>query len=602
MDELQPQNDQTQAAPLFQGRDEEIQAAAPQIPVVNFHATTEDALQATWDQGANERLTSKLSKMWALHQANESGAPKLQPNELNSIYKDSGETFDAPMTRTAAQIIVDRRQEENDLNNIASSGGQSNLGWLAKQAAGLASGSLDPLAIGAGYAGGALLNGAMKAAVATRAAMLGETAMLTEAASSTAAITSRAGIIAQAAKSRLAALPEKIAHGFAGNYLAEPINYMSDKSEGKDYSVEQGFKSALAGAVMFSGMDFAAGHLADHIMARENLHLEIIKSAITQSAQDQRLHLDSGAKTVAQEINYDPKIHNEYDYSPKDSEEMSKSKLYMSGDRIAPDFNDVKSAQFTQKYGKYGVHLTDAEYVANGTSGSSYNDQTNSFFEMKVKDGEKINSLNTNEVIPDNAREALSKATGLEIKPEEKLGDVMGKFRDMHGDYESLSHIDANEVMNDALKSAGYDGIIHHEDNFSGNKINPHNQMYLFDSNKLEQVHSLMPDPEKISRPSQSDIQDDFNKSKNTPQNKIDYNESDAKALETAKQQENPSLNSSESKNLLSDHLQSIDEAIKQGTASPEEKAFLEKTRDAIKQDDLRDTITKAGIECFERV
>lgn len=579
MSDLGPQTDGQLAAPLFDGVDQAAQEVAP-VRELPFKVSGEESIRSSWEQGIAGRSSMALERVYNMWQANDQkdAGPRLTPEKLNEMYKDSGHVFNEPLTARAAQLTIDRAQEDQALSRISEAGPDGFAYGAAKFGAGIISSSLDPLDFAAGVATGGIFNAVIKSSKYLKRFGLAEK-------------------IAQQTLTKGEKFGVNVAEGTIGNIALEPAQYAAQTAEGQDYDAAQGFINSVGGAIGFAGLRFGAEHIAtrgtqlfDHLSGREDrLHESMQRTSVAQTINDEHVRVDSYVKDAAKAIDHSVEMHGEYRFEPKTEEQLKEKPLYMAADRPSTHFDSVNSKPFTQNFGE-GVYLTDAEHVANGTASSKFSDSNGNIVSVEVN--KDLKTIDLNEPVPSNMKTNIETAVGRAINPDETLSSLLNEIQVKNNE------LGIKESAKDTLKNfsqiAGYDGYRFKEDNLAGEKVAPHNQVYVFpeSKDKLLAKEFKPSDPTKTNGLSNEDIRQNYDNSKD-PNRKLDYDQKIHEEVQKYSQEALPDVNEREARTQYEEHLAELDDMDKQGLLEPEQKAQLE----MLKQEAAKDKDTESLIQ-----
>lgn len=566
-------------APLFDSGSDQatVQSHATDNSELPFQTTFAEGVAATWNQSIAARTGNALARFKSIWEANAEGGSKVSPEKLNEMYKgQTAKPFDEPMTKRAAQLIVDRQAEERALSTLSEAGPGGFVYGSANLAAGIVSSSLDPVDFAAGLVTGGIINAAIKGTKLARGT----------------------GIIAKAAQGTLTkgeAFLVNSVEGAIGNLAVEPAQMVAQRAEGMDYDLAQGFINSVGGAVGFSGARYLggmalekAGRGLDHLLGRnDTLHERVQQTGVAHTVADEKIRVDSYFKDAAKYVDYNPEIHGEFKFEPELAKAIEKP-MWMSADKASQHFDGVKSQQLTDGWGE-GVYLG-PEHVANGTSASKYADAPTSV--MEIAGLEKLKLLDIDTFVPSDMKGNLEVALGRPLKAEETIASIMKEL-----ELKNIAN-DVNESAKDTIKqlmrAAGYDGAGFTSDNLGGEKITPHKQVFVFEDSKEKlDVKQVKPaDTTKVQGISKEEIAKNIEQAKD-PSNKLDYDKTIHDEVERYSQEQLPETNAREAEGLLEEHLAELQEMEKQGVLDETSRAEIK----AIKEDQIKDKETESIIQ-----
>jgi hypothetical protein len=214
-----------------------------------YKTTFGQALGATYEETINfnpaVRSYSSYKIATAKNESANSGAEKINKNELNKEYAELGLYFDNDEYQSVVDIMVDQKKEERERQSILERGPQGS--WnpfssgfyvgASKLAVGIGASFLDPINIGASFI--PVFGQARFAALAARTTL-------------TKARTIRGAV-----------------EGSFGAAVVEPIVYSSAKQVQADYGIVDSFMNIGFGTILGTGLHVGAGKLKDIRTARK---------------------------------------------------------------------------------------------------------------------------------------------------------------------------------------------------------------------------------------------------------------------------------------------------------------------------------------------
>jgi hypothetical protein len=214
-----------------------------------YKTTFGQALGATYEETINfnpaVRAYSSYQIATAKNESANSGAEKINKNELNKEYAELGLYFDNDEYKSVVDIMVDQKKEERERQSILERGPQGS--WnpfssgfyvgASKLAVGIGASFLDPINIGASFI--PVFGQARFAALAARTTL-------------TKARTIRGAV-----------------EGSFGAAVVEPIVYSSAKQVQADYGIVDSFMNIGFGTILGTGLHVGAGKLKDIRTARK---------------------------------------------------------------------------------------------------------------------------------------------------------------------------------------------------------------------------------------------------------------------------------------------------------------------------------------------
>ena len=252
-----------------------------------FKTTFGQALGATYEETINfnpaVRAYSSYQIATAKNESANSGAEKINKDELNKEYAELGLYFDNDEYQSVVDIMVDQKKEERERQSILERGPQGS--WnpfssgfyvgASKLAVGIGASFLDPINIGASFI--PVFGQARFAALAARTTL------------------PKARAIRGAVE------------GSFGAAVVEPIVYSSAKQVQADYGIVDSFMNIGFGTILGTGLHVGAGKLKDVRTARK-FQEQLIKN---------KKDLDSGTGG-------EPELNLYKQYYPENSDIMMK--------------------------------------------------------------------------------------------------------------------------------------------------------------------------------------------------------------------------------------------------------------------------------------
>ena len=214
-----------------------------------YKTSFSQALGATYEETINfnpaVRAYSSYQIATAKNESANSGAEKINKNELNKEYAELGLYFDNDEYQSVVDIMVDQKKEERERQSILERGPQGS--WnpfssgfyvgASKLAVGIGASFLDPINIGASFI--PVFGQARFAALAARTTL------------------PKARAIRGAVE------------GSFGAAVVEPIVYSSAKQVQADYGIVDSFMNIGFGTILGTGLHVGAGKLKDIRTARK---------------------------------------------------------------------------------------------------------------------------------------------------------------------------------------------------------------------------------------------------------------------------------------------------------------------------------------------
>lgn len=457
------------------------------LPIYNRSAedvamplSVQGAMSAAFELGGRETITQFIARKNALEAQMDEG-PLLPPEELNEIYKGEPmrHPFDTPMTRRAAQFIVDQNREEMELGQrFAQARGVSKLGGYAAM---FAASMTDP----AEFAAGALTGYAAELGVAANAirrtggTMRKVSKMASEAAS-------QRGLGKQVAF--------EFAEGSVGAALIEPLAADVTTEFMQDYTSSDFLFSTMMSGAAQAGLRFGITKLSQAFGFRDTATSQVLQGKQVDLDPQARVHFDQGNR-FKEGIPDEP--------MPIRQGEASLDNIEWHGyaESASARVDEVGGFRFEgQDYGD-GLYLTSRPAVANGHAARGPDNAVGSVHSFAVPQDARL--LDLDSPLPDDIiaalRENIKRPEVLEADTAKGVFDNI-KMLEKSGDLEAGTLRNINEAM----KEVGLDGYRYRGGVADGFEGKPHDVVMLFDSNRAKSLESNTASKKLIHEPDEN--------------------------------------------------------------------------------------------------
>lgn len=437
---------------------------------LDFATDPQSSASASYDAAFESTPVGALARMYALREAEDSDPVKLNPKELNEMFPNMPEKFTEPTSRRAAQIMSDRNDERQRLQQVIERGPDDTVSGVTNFAASMLPHIIDPINVAASVATGFAFEGLVGA---SRIAQMGTA--------------SRFGL--------------SVAENFVGNSVADTLSYAAAKQDNSEFSVSDAILNNFVTSAAFP----AIGLAGKKVMRYAGL----LDPASTGAAYRSMQANVSRGKTISPAVELlknqmvaetQGKGFRDYTYKAMDHQ----TPFYMASKEVQADFGKANSAMIGEYHGDGVIYLTDNPNVANGTSARVGAAVAGTIHQVGLRD---TNLLDLNQPVPETLHAPLLELLGKDFDPSAPGKEVYQKV---------LAMFDANEIenghvinqFNDLVKAQGYDGISYKLESFMDRPHDPHNVAVLFDKSKIEAQAALNADPSAVPKISKGELEE----------------------------------------------------------------------------------------------
>lgn len=523
--------------------------------------------------------------------------PKLDPEELNKRFK-MPKPFTEPMNLSMARMIYGQNQARQELQDRVNAGPQD--GWhgiVNTWGAGLLAHAMDPIETSAGLLVSAALPVVAGETIAAKLGLNAGKHALTQ--------TAEGLVLTTGAKATALQTAARVTvEGTLQNMVNVPLDVYNSEQEQREFNAKEAVIGALGAAagfgVIHGAVKLGGAKLTDFLGRVSPKHTEVLqKVAASQVLEGKKFEVGPVVKDFISDTNY-PKT----DFVKLSLDDLKNTTMYAPKEIVTKDIN-AKSAVISDYYGD-GIYLTDDPIIANGSVSRKLNDYHGSILSGKVKDANFIDldlplseSPKAKEVFQGIIDSFPGDKTKIDIN-QLKAKDV---FDAIHDGIESGDlPADTINKINTGLKEQGYDGLRLTADKMAGADHAPHNAVVLFDANKFEHEGNHLPDVENKQKPSQTEVQQLFEKN-NSPENKIIYDEKAYKENNKIMDEPPKPDTPSEYEKNLKETTEQVDNTIKLLGEKNEHSKELIQERENIKLENQtaakEDSIIKAAFDCL---
>lgn len=261
--------------------------------------TLGQTLAATWEDTVHSGPTASLNRAADLFIANKSeSSPIIAADDARNIISNKGLRLEIPddgIREAALNILIDRKEKENERNQRLSQGSSGFGAGVAKFGTSLIAGLVDPLNIASAFVP---IVGAAK-----------YTTMLDNAIGAT----GRALV-----RGRVGAM-----EGLAGAAILEPIVYGAAKYEQADYTMTQSLENLAFGAFFGGGLHMGVGALGDafsrtgsSLNAKPTGKMPQLINSLDVTTRDNAFKATIGQLAEGRSVNVEPILMYDPKYAP----------------------------------------------------------------------------------------------------------------------------------------------------------------------------------------------------------------------------------------------------------------------------------------------
>jgi hypothetical protein len=470
---------------------------------------------------------------------------KYEPDALKEMYPENKELFSYPMTKLAADSIVEESNIRANLEEEIAAGPKGAIPSTLNFIAGMIPHAVDPtdFVIGAGV--GKALTMSVKAAK----------------------------VIAMLSKTGAGKFGVAVGEAAVGNVLAEPATFAAAAAEGREYGLDDAFINSVGGAVLgvsvIKGAAYGVGKILPtktggitHVDAPKAVNEVLSKgtTAIEVTATIAEAQLNAGrmvdvshvTKDLAREIAPSiPKVEIESIGAGTRAYGVVVKETTMSmGDNLGDDF----------------IYLNMDKQVATGHAGSKYNSVRGELMEVEFKEPPRL--IDADRPLTEDLRQMFDAEEGTTLK-------------------QILEGEDVGEISR-ALSEMGYDGYF------------KENNVALFGGEKLTEVSRSIVDTESVPRASREELIE-INKVETARQdNPFGINEKDLD-VDSRLLMDTPAKDFKELDEAFDQASQEAPELVERGFLDEESaKAYKEAGMEGATMEDVKKAF-KSSIACMTR-
>jgi len=405
--------------------------------VLRPQASMSEALSASFELGAKDMTTLSLSRMVDFTNKMSSGN-KISPEDLNKKYQGQGMEFTYPMTESAAESLINEKNERVSLEDTIARGPRGTISSVLNFGAALVPHIFDPIDLLAGAGVG----------------KMGKFAWL-------------------ASKGKLGIIAKEGAEQFVGNLLVEPISMAAASIEDREYGASQAFINSLGGAILGTGLKFGLGATISKVRGEGwGGHLAKLHAAEANLLNGKYVDVKSIELDRLDQITPSRQV----EFQRFNINESSAGKRF-----FAASFDNAENNKTFHSMGDDmgdGLYLTTSKEVANGAAANRYEQSLGNVFEFEGK--EQLRLIDLDEPISIELRQEFPDYFG-----RLKENATMREFLD---DIRLVNNEDLNKVASE-LQAKGYDGYYHDNRVTSGESGREENIIMLFDKeNKMTKI------------------------------------------------------------------------------------------------------------------
>ena len=527
----------------------------------------------------------------------------IEPDDAWAQY-DLAKRPDRPMNKNELELAQDRWQRTKGLQNVQSSGPDSwnntiqNFGWAA-----LAQGK-DPLNLASGYAVGAAFNFVRGLRYARQFEQLAEIAGQ----SRTVFQTMRNGAIIEARLGAGRKAVEAFAENLIGNMAMESLAFEAARLEQQNYTVGEAFMNAVAGSIIGApvlyGAKWGMSHMIDFAKVRNKGIQELYsRMSISHVLDDKKIDftdvtIDFIRETDGKGLPYQYLKLSEHQ---KLNKTLKGFKMYAATVQPSDSFKS-SHAIIGKNYGRL-TYLSDNPNVVNAEAARGLSRQVGNFYEVKFKEDMKLIDLDS-PFEPDVMAkvEAYLEKNKFDISKQELKGKTGAEILDMItediGFRNNLGERvdDLIEELHDEIAAMGKDGYYHNSSNIYGVKHGSHNNVMLFDADRVEQVNSSKADPSAVNKPDTKAYKEKISEY-DSPKNDSSFDPEMDEKIKAIDQEEIPeTLDMAQVRKEIQELDETIDEYIRQGSL---DQADADDLKAMVKTNEQAKMVSKAIEVCL---
>jgi hypothetical protein len=436
------------------------------------------------------------------------GGTALTPEQANERYPGMPTPFRDPVKPAVAQMLYDREQEKQQLQQAIQNGPQDPWQRAKNFGAGIIAHMMDPVEFGIGAATGWGIGAGMaRTAVGVRAAAAAEGGSLV-------------------ARTALGAT-----EAFSGNLIQNTVQEAASQKvanlEGVKYDPVEGMKniavSTLIGGIVGTGIK-EGSYRFTRFLNNTSPEADLAIARATKGQYEAGLKPDAtpiltaiAKETDVSAKDFPDKFQYQYDNVGGD---LSGKKFYMPTGQ-GTEFNPDNNRMIGDQHG-LGPQMTDNPGVANAAANRAFADKPGQVWEIEAKD---LRPFDLDQKVPPELHEDFAKALGGSVDDFKKTFESMSGRQIMDAVFSAIDEGDqdakAVSDLQDALKGKGFNAFMQDGSSVAGVEHSPHNLITPFDRNSYEPRGFREIDPEVRNDPTPQDIRDVLD-SRNDPKSK-DY-------------------------------------------------------------------------------
>jgi hypothetical protein len=559
-----------------------------------------EAVKASFDLALPDTAVGLIARQLSVNEFNKSGSAPLDPEEANARYPGMRTPFREPVNPYVAQMLADREQEQNQLQQKIARGPQDAWTKTKQFGAGLMAHAMDPVEFGAGALSGWAIGG-----LAARGAFGARAAIATDMVAAGARVSTATRLAVNVGEGVIGAGIENAAQEIAQASVEGAEGFDSGRTT-SDVLTDWAIGTFAAGALQ-TGIKEASWHLGGTKRALRSTSpeadLAVARNVVQSIETDIRPDSTPIMKALAQETSVLPQDfgHAEYKFQPVDGKTYRERKFYAATTDANPDLKLGAKADLGDDFG-FGRHLSDNPGVANAASARSMADSVGLVHEVEIK-GELNplpigSSIDADPELGASLREILGHAGAEELAEGATIKDALGFIRNAVD--EDILAADTLQQVEGIIKDRGYNALLDDGTKRLGQDHNPHNHLTILDDELIEGRQALQPDSRVVKAPDQAELGRTIEKSQD-PNSKFfistDEMKKNVQAIEEFRASAREDLNKLSS--TIDETMLEIDDLQKQGLYTELEAQSLKESTVAARQmAEDQQTLLKAFKAC----
>ncbi len=569
----------------------------------NLHSTFGQSMGATLERAdtafGNVFAPGALLKSRTLDDLEANGGRKLDPIELNKLYPDMDQPFNAPMTHLQADFLAEESKRRKNLDYLIAKGPEGTFYGAARFGASILAHAMDPLEFGATYFSGPVA----------------------EIAGSAAGV----GFLASKAPSLAQSVAREVVKDTAVNIGQEALVYKQNRRELQNYDLTDSAENIGVGVLASVGLTYGAGKISKFLERSPKTADMVKKSAVGQLMQDKKVDVmplvkDNLSETMPKKkLLQNMEVPTNFRNLPEaelrklngffDQWRAEEKPYYHGSPKNMGDFKTIQKSVIESDFGK-GVYLTDSPQVANGFAASKVSDIDGKVFELRIKDANLIDldakaDAHLTGVVSPYLDEALGGKAAKELLETGNGASVMEALREAVDN--GLLPEDTFDTINKLLKENGFDGTSRTGGKFMGEEGDPHNIVHLFDPEgtgaaleKVSETGQFAPNRDVIPQPTRDQALK-LAEERKAPQSDFFFDEQAYKAFNEAMNETPKTLDVPALKLKEAEVLENVRSLKEQGLITEDMAAELESIQQAAKDFETTDQIAKLAMYCIGR-